>query len=201
MTNSPLQRYCLRCWKLRPGWLPDQPEAKVQSDAKSDAKVKRSPKKRSNPSAVNSYLDLSSDSEGETGFIKKMKIDCNSKCDSFDSGIQTTSQESSQKSPEYAGFRRTFLNYQTENDGKDKAKDATTNSKSTQTKAMSNTTSQHVTEECIICHVQPKTGSLIHGSTGHQVCCYRCAKRLKRHKKPCPVCRKPIQKVIRNYNI
>lgn len=52
---------------------------------------------------------------------------------------------------------------------------------------------------CMTCLCRPKTGSIIHGSTGHQVCCFKCARRLKRQRKPCPVCRRPIQKVVRNF--
>lgn len=52
---------------------------------------------------------------------------------------------------------------------------------------------------CIICLSEPKVASLIHGTSGHQACCYQCACQLKRLRKPCPVCRRPIQKVIRNY--
>ncbi|XP_060593001.1 E3 ubiquitin-protein ligase Mdm2-like [Ruditapes philippinarum] len=54
-------------------------------------------------------------------------------------------------------------------------------------------------DPCIICLTRPKTASLIHGTSGHQVCCFSCGKRLKRRGKLCPVCRRPIQKVIRNY--
>ncbi|XP_041352129.1 E3 ubiquitin-protein ligase Mdm2-like isoform X2 [Gigantopelta aegis] len=56
-----------------------------------------------------------------------------------------------------------------------------------------------VSDMCMICLSRPKTGSIIHGSSGHQVCCYKCAKRLKRKGKCCPVCRRSIQKVVRNY--
>ena len=62
---------------------------------------------------------------------------------------------------------------------------------------------QPVTEKlqdlCTVCMVKPKEASIIHGKTGHQVCCYVCAKRLRRKGRPCPVCRRPIQKVIKNY--
>ena len=66
---------------------------------------------------------------------------------------------------------------------------------------LSSTTSEStaVVDYCIICLKRPKTGSIIHGCTGHQVCCFRCARRLKRRGRPCPVCRRPIQKVIRNF--
>ncbi|XP_076445724.1 E3 ubiquitin-protein ligase Mdm2-like isoform X2 [Babylonia areolata] len=56
-----------------------------------------------------------------------------------------------------------------------------------------------VGEECLVCASRPKTGCIIHGSSGHQVCCYRCAKRLWRQGQPCPWCRRPIQKVIKNF--
>lgn len=52
---------------------------------------------------------------------------------------------------------------------------------------------------CIICLSEPKVASLVHGRSGHQACCYQCACQLKKTRKPCPVCRQPIEKVIRNY--
>ncbi|XP_053378198.1 E3 ubiquitin-protein ligase Mdm2-like [Mercenaria mercenaria] len=54
-------------------------------------------------------------------------------------------------------------------------------------------------DPCIICLTRSKMASLIHGSSGHQVCCLSCGKDLKRRGKLCPVCRRPIQKVVRNY--
>jgi E3 ubiquitin-protein ligase Mdm2 len=55
------------------------------------------------------------------------------------------------------------------------------------------------TNTCMICISAPKNASIIHGSSGHQACCLRCAKRLKSRHLPCPVCRRPINRVIRNY--
>lgn len=54
-------------------------------------------------------------------------------------------------------------------------------------------------ELCRFCCVRPKTACIIHGRTGHQVCCYRCAKKLRRRGKPCPVCRQPIQHIVKNF--
>ncbi|XP_070537384.1 uncharacterized protein [Ptychodera flava] len=59
--------------------------------------------------------------------------------------------------------------------------------------------SHSFSDMCMICLTRPKAASIIHGRTGHQVCCYSCAKKLRRHGKPCPVCRRPIQLVIKNY--
>uniref|UniRef100_S4RSA8 Double minute 2 protein n=1 Tax=Petromyzon marinus TaxID=7757 RepID=S4RSA8_PETMA len=52
---------------------------------------------------------------------------------------------------------------------------------------------------CIICQHEPRSCTIVHGKTGHLVTCYMCAKKLKRRNKPCPVCRSPIQAVIKTY--
>ncbi|XP_030843724.1 uncharacterized protein LOC100893740 isoform X2 [Strongylocentrotus purpuratus] len=57
----------------------------------------------------------------------------------------------------------------------------------------------HAQELCRFCCVRPKTACIIHGRTGHQVCCYKCAKKLRRRGKPCPVCRRPIQHIVKNF--
>lgn len=71
--------------------------------------------------------------------------------------------------------------------------------KSSPLKSSDNQQQQAIQDLCLVCMVKPKEASIIHGKTGHQVCCYVCAKRLRRKGKPCPVCRRPIQKVIKNY--
>ncbi|XP_071942639.1 E3 ubiquitin-protein ligase Mdm2-like isoform X2 [Antedon mediterranea] len=54
---------------------------------------------------------------------------------------------------------------------------------------------------CMICLSRTKNASIIHGKSAHQVSCYSCAKKLRRHGKPCPVCRRKIQHVVKNYFI
>uniref|UniRef100_T1JBG8 Uncharacterized protein n=1 Tax=Strigamia maritima TaxID=126957 RepID=T1JBG8_STRMM len=50
---------------------------------------------------------------------------------------------------------------------------------------------------CALCFDRPSDGCIVHGSTGHMIGCYKCLKTLKHNDKPCPICRAPIQKVIR----
>ena len=57
----------------------------------------------------------------------------------------------------------------------------------------------HEPDLCVICLVQPRNASLVHGRTGHQVCCIGCAEKLKEGKKKCPVCRKKIRLVVKNF--
>ena len=53
--------------------------------------------------------------------------------------------------------------------------------------------------KCMLCRKEPPNGCIIHGGTGHQVCCVVCAQKLKDSNRPCPVCRKKIGKVIKNF--
>jgi len=52
---------------------------------------------------------------------------------------------------------------------------------------------------CIICMEEPKNASIIHGGTGHQVCCIDCARALQAAKKACPICRANIDAVVQNF--
>ncbi|XP_066265358.1 E3 ubiquitin-protein ligase Mdm2-like isoform X1 [Branchiostoma lanceolatum] len=56
-----------------------------------------------------------------------------------------------------------------------------------------------VMEPCMICLSRPKVASMVHGRTAHLVCCYTCAKKLYKRGKPCPVCRRPIQMVVKTF--
>lgn len=54
-------------------------------------------------------------------------------------------------------------------------------------------------DHCLICLVEPRTATLVHGETGHIVCCLMCARILKARNDPCPVCRHPIDFVIQHF--
>jgi hypothetical protein len=51
---------------------------------------------------------------------------------------------------------------------------------------------------CLLCRVNQKDASLIHGRTGHQVCCYPCGKNIWRQNRRCPVCNRTVEKVVKN---
>ena len=50
-------------------------------------------------------------------------------------------------------------------------------------------------DKCYLCQDRPRNSGLIHGKIVHQISCYPCAKRLIMAKQPCPVCRRPVEKV------
>lgn len=56
-----------------------------------------------------------------------------------------------------------------------------------------------LTDLCVVCVTRPRNASFIHGDTGHQVCCFECATKLKNERKRCPVCRKKIKLVVKNF--
>ena len=50
-------------------------------------------------------------------------------------------------------------------------------------------------DRCYLCQDRPRNSGLVHGRIIHQISCYPCAKRLIMAKQPCPVCRRPVEKV------
>lgn len=54
-------------------------------------------------------------------------------------------------------------------------------------------------DKCIICVLNEKNAVFLHGESGHQVCCFGCASRVKNQDGKCPLCRERIDKVVRIY--
>lgn len=52
---------------------------------------------------------------------------------------------------------------------------------------------------CVICMENPTDATLVHGSSAHVCCCLSCANNLKSLEQSCPMCRKPIEAVLRLY--
>lgn len=50
---------------------------------------------------------------------------------------------------------------------------------------------------CIMCMTAPKNGIFLHGSIGHMCCCYKCAMRVWRNCKRCPVCNCKVKNVVK----
>ena len=54
--------------------------------------------------------------------------------------------------------------------------------------------------QCVVCMDAPRTAILVHGEDGHQVCCMACARRLSGEQQPCPVCQRPIERILRHFS-
>jgi E3 ubiquitin-protein ligase Mdm2 len=51
----------------------------------------------------------------------------------------------------------------------------------------------------VICMELPRNAMIVHEDTGHFCCCLACALREQQRGQPCPICRQPIEKVIRSF--
>merc|ERR1712032_1048334 len=54
-------------------------------------------------------------------------------------------------------------------------------------------------DKCVVCLERECIATLVHGETGHSCTCMECARMLKDSSKPCPLCREPIDLVIRTF--
>ena len=54
------------------------------------------------------------------------------------------------------------------------------------------------TDLCMVCVTTPCNASIIHGDTGHQVCCLECTSRLKTEKKEMSCVPQKIKLVVKN---
>jgi E3 ubiquitin-protein ligase Mdm2 len=52
---------------------------------------------------------------------------------------------------------------------------------------------------CVVCLERPKVCTLVHGDTGHLCCCEECAELIRRRRDHCPMCRRAVAHVIRQY--
>jgi len=53
--------------------------------------------------------------------------------------------------------------------------------------------------KCVVCLTSERNATIVHGETGHVVCCLVCARILKARGDKCPICRNDIEKVIQHF--
>ncbi|XP_053111990.1 E3 ubiquitin-protein ligase Mdm2 isoform X2 [Hemicordylus capensis] len=168
--NPPLPRHCPRCWALQEGWLPDKTEK-----------------------SKSSKFENSTSLEPEEGFdvpdCKKGKI--NEDKEAEDTEQSSESQESEANSQPSTS---SSILCSSQEDYKEPEKEKTEDKES-----MDCNLPLSSIEPCVICQSRPKNGCIVHGRTGHLMLCFTCAKKLKRRNKPCPVCRQPIEMIVRTF--
>ena len=50
---------------------------------------------------------------------------------------------------------------------------------------------------CVICFDETRDATIVHGGTAHVCCCLRCAEQLQQQGQSCPMCRLPIESVLK----
>ncbi len=198
--NPPLIRYCGECWKKRKEWVADRPKPKW----KSMVSRRNAKSRRTNLPADSSYhvdrrdqvncspMHGTADSE-ELVFETDDDL---SMCEFVGSADVTTSDVM----PDFAGVAGSSkeLNMQ-----------ALDNSDNVQGIDEVNGPPAPATAEgdtfelklCILCVSSPRDTCFIHGQIGHQVTCYKCAKKHFMKNSRCPVCRRKIEKIVRIHNV
>uniref|UniRef100_A0A4X2L644 MDM4 regulator of p53 n=1 Tax=Vombatus ursinus TaxID=29139 RepID=A0A4X2L644_VOMUR len=175
--NSPSKRYCFRCWALRKDWYSDCPKL---SHSLSVSNIPTMPVKKDDqgidvPDCRRTISDpLVRPKEPYKMEDKSKLLDSCSSVEFLDLAQSSESQETISSIGEQSD------NLYEQN---------------TDTAAMENC--KNLFKPCKLCEKRPRDGNIIHGRTAHLVVCFRCAKRLKKTRAPCPICKKSIQMVIK----
>ncbi|XP_066559308.1 protein Mdm4 isoform X2 [Amia ocellicauda] len=173
--NSPIQRYCVRCWALRKDWFKDCPRLVhslsvpdipagmgAQEDAEDDGvDVPDCPRTVSDPVILPSHCLERPQPPGKGK--GRLPRHLNPRYSGPTGGESSDSQE---LLDEAAG---------------------------------TGSRQEAVLEPCKLCRVRPRNGNIIHGRTGHLITCFSCARKLHKVHAPCPGCGQIIQKVIKTF--
>uniref|UniRef100_A0A7N4P506 MDM4 regulator of p53 n=1 Tax=Sarcophilus harrisii TaxID=9305 RepID=A0A7N4P506_SARHA len=175
--NSPSKRYCFRCWALRKDWYSDCPKL---SHSLSVSNIPAMPVKKDDPGIdVPDCRRTISDPlvRPKEPFKMEEKPKLLDPCSSVEFLDLAQSSES----------QETISSIEEQPDN--------LYEQNTDTEAMENC--KNLCKPCKLCEKRPRDGNIIHGRTAHLVVCFRCAKRLKKTRAPCPICKKSIQMVIK----
>ncbi|XP_005100063.2 E3 ubiquitin-protein ligase Mdm2 [Aplysia californica] len=200
--NPPFQRNCAGCWSVRPDWLPVK------------GKVTRCEEKTDESCASASCDAVLSQESGLGSSKSTMEADQDNDLKSAVSNVATPVKDSVVSPVKKRKYSSCLETSDSQEDKKRPLSRPKLEGKEAGSRKSESSTDEHVkakgkkkassslpnpADPCVVCLSRSKSASIIHGKTGHQVCCYRCAKRLKEQRKACPICRRPIQKVVRNY--
>ncbi|CAN7994404.1 unnamed protein product [Ixodes pacificus] len=182
--NTPLHRYCQKCWKRRFGWLPDRqekhpPQKRRWRQRRERRHERRSGKSTSSPIGRDDERKPSPASLGSQGLTASMQA--SSQASTQASSTQASSQESSQESPQASV-----------------GSEASSQELRDLLEAGPSGASQEggsVQDLCSMCLVRPRSAILGHGKTSHRFGCYRCSRKLLQQNKRCPICRRHIDRV------
>jgi E3 ubiquitin-protein ligase Mdm2 len=214
--NTPYIRFCSACYKERKGWLPERPKPKHKKNKNNSTtgeqqleKNNVSKSKRTNGLSVKNSCQIKDEGqnvhEGEGQNIHEgcsknnEQNSVTSKKFTLDRSLSYTSAGTS--SSQDSGFSEpiTTEGSTPEIDAHESSDDETLSKieKTALTKGIS-ISSSTPSMLCTLCCAQPKNACLVHGRISHQVCCYVCALKLYKNTRPCPVCRRRIEKITKN---
>ncbi|XP_069566437.1 protein Mdm4 isoform X1 [Brachyistius frenatus] len=174
--NTPLQRYCVRCWALRKNWYKDVPRL-AHSLSVPDIP------------ACSSLTTHDEEDDSDTGIDVP---DCTRTVSdpvilpshsTADRPLPTMVMGKG-KGPRPSGFHKDEQLLEGD-------------SQESLGMEVEDVRPEALLEPCKLCRVRPRNGNIIHGRTAHLLTCFPCARRLHKFQAPCPGCGQIIQKVIK----
>ncbi|XP_072521795.1 protein Mdm4 isoform X2 [Salminus brasiliensis] len=172
--NSPLQRYCMRCWALRKDWYKDCPRL-VHSisvpDIPACGSLPQGPEDEDEDDGIDVPDCLRTVSDPV--ILPSHQAARNPPLSSTKGKTPCRPLQSSQESSE--GDSQDLLDAETK------------------------CRQEAMLEPCKLCRVRPRNGNIIHGRTAHMITCFPCARKLHKFHAPCPGCGQIIQKVIKTF--
>ncbi|XP_025908894.1 protein Mdm4 isoform X1 [Nothoprocta perdicaria] len=169
--NSPLKRYCYRCWALRKDWYSDCPKL-AHSLSLSDIDAMQNKNDDEGIDVPDCRRTISAPVGQPKDLYRVKNKACVDPCSSIES-----------------------LDLAQECEGKEALLQFTEHKKEEEIQSLESI--KKLLNPCFLCHHRPRDGNIVHGRTAHLVACFKCAKMLKKKRSPCPVCRKDIEMVIR----
>ncbi|XP_071017016.1 protein Mdm4 isoform X4 [Oncorhynchus clarkii lewisi] len=177
--NSPLQRYCVRCWALRKNWYKDVPRL-VHSLSVPDIPACSSLAPR----------DDDDEEESDTGIdvpdcLRTVSDPVILPSHSTPDRLLPPGVPGKGKGPRPRGLPR---------------EEQLSGGESQESLGMEvEVRPEALLEPCKLCRMRPRNGSIIHGRTAHLLTCFTCARKLHKFHAPCPGCGQIIQKVIKTF--
>lgn len=175
--NSPLQRYCVRCWALRKNWYKDVPRL-VHSLSVPDIP------------ACSSLAPRDDEEESDTGIdvpdcLRTVSDPVILPSHSTPDRLLPPGVPGKGKGPRPRALPR---------------EEQLSGGESQESLGMEvEVRPEALLEPCKLCRMRPRNGSIIHGRTAHLLTCFSCARKLHKFHAPCPGCGQIIQKVIKTF--
>ncbi|CAK8695885.1 unnamed protein product [Clavelina lepadiformis] len=191
--NMPTVGYCMRCWKLRKGWVKAHD---IQRSFTEPSKPTNHPL----PIHRGFSLDVA-DGRTRTPDGHTSEASCSSQSTivptipSFASPLKHKLEDAPETSLASEGSEPKKMHLDDTLPTQSMESVMSSSSQATTSSSENNS----FPGLCNICRNNPNDAVIIHRNISHQFCCFRCAKRLKKKGKTCPVCRQPIMLVIRNF--
>ncbi|XP_057701708.1 protein Mdm4 [Corythoichthys intestinalis] len=171
--NSPLQRYCVRCWALRKNWYKDVPRL-AHSLSVPD---------------IPAFGSLSAQREDDDSDNGVDVPDCGR---TVSEPVVLPSHSAADRPLSVAATQRPM----------EREDELASGGESQESPGMEvESHPEALLEPCKLCRIRPRNGSIIHGRSAHLLTCFPCARRLHKFQAPCPGCGEIIQKVIKIFVI